>query len=562
MKPIATEIAYFFRGRAKQNLKVLFYYGAFLVCLVLLYATIFDLLMWKVEGRDFSFIASIYWVITVMTTLGFGDITFTHDIGYLFSFIVTLSGVVFLLIILPFGLISLFLAPWIAQRMHYQPSQELPEETAGHVLIFGIDPITRCLIRKLNNRNIPFVVVTPNYEQALRLEEQENINVVYGLPTDRSVLEKVRVSQARYVIANLSDPENANICLTVRAMAKTPIATIANDPDHSELLKLAGANQVIPLPRIVGRYLATRATTCGSLAHVLDSFGALQIAEIPVYGTPFASKTLGEACIRQQTGLAVVAIWERGNLSFPTNETILHPEALMILAGTKTQLERLEVLTGERTTEDLVFILGHGRIGCAAAKFLERKPVPFVLFDQHDNPDCTDHVVIIGDATSRNLLKKSGIDWAHGVIITTNSDDTNIFLTLSSRHSNPHMRIVARANDDANVEQLYAAGADFVVSNASVGANILSNILESRESIFLTEGITVFRRKLPPELVGKSIHDSQIRQRTGCSIVALEAAGCGEYLIVPPPEKILREDMVLILIGSPQQEELFSSTFN
>lgn len=220
------------------------------------------------------------------------------------------------------------------------------------------------------------------------------------------------------------------------------------------------------------------------------------------------------------------------------------------------------MLTNERPAEDLVFILGHGRIGCAAAKFLERKPVPFVLIDQHEKPECTDHVVIIGDATSRNLLKKSGIDRAHGVIITTNNDNTNIFLTLSSRHSNPHIRIVARANDDANVEQLYAAGADFVVSNASVGANILSNILESKESIFLAEGITVFRRSLPSELVGKSIRDSQIRPRTGCSIVALEANDCGEYLVVPPPEKILLEGMELILIGGPQQEELFSKTFS
>ena len=560
MKSIAVELAYFFRGKAKQNLKVLFYYCAFLLGLMLVYATVFRYLMWHLEQREFSFIAGIYWVITVMTTLGFGDITFHSDAGYLFAALVTITGVVFLLIILPFGLISLFLAPWIEHRLRYHPTLELPPETAGHILIFGVDPVTRELIRKLQFRQIPFVVVTPDYEQALRLEE-ENLRVVCGSPMDRQVLAKVRVEQARYVIANLSDPENANLCLTVRALAKTPIAAIVSEQEHAELLRLAGANQVIALPKILGRYLATRATTCGALAHVLDSFGALQIAELPVYGTPFVNQTLEQARIRQRTGLAVVAIWERGDLRFPDRDTVLTADALMILAGTREQLNQLEHLTGEQPEDDLVFILGHGRIGCAAASFLERKPVPFVLLDQQINPDCSAHFPVIGDATGRHLLKQAGIDRARGVIVTTNSDDTNIFLTLSSRHSNPHIRIVARANDDSNVEQLYAAGADFVVSNASVGANILNNILESKESVFLTEGITVFRRALPPELVGKTIGESQLRPQTGCSILALERAAGGELLLVPPPEQVLEAGMGLILIGGQQQEGLFSQRY-
>lgn len=561
MKSISAELAYFFRGRARQNLKVLFYYCAFLLALVLVYATIFRYLMWQLEGREFSFIAGIYWVITVMTTLGFGDITFHSDLGYIFAALVTITGVVFLLIILPFGMISLFLAPWIEHRLRYHPTLELPAETAGHVLIFGIDPVTRSLIRKLKNRQIPFVVVTPDYQQALRLEEEENLRVVCGSSVDRQVLAKVRVEQARHVIANLSDPENANLCLTVRSLTKTPIAAIANEPEHAELLRLAGANQVIPLPKILGRYLAIRATTCGATAHVLDSFGQLQIAEIPVYSTPFANQTLEQARIRQQTGLAVVGLWERGNLQFPSRDSILDPDALMILAGTREQLALMEQLAGEQPEDELVFILGHGRIGCAAAAFLEHKPVPFLLIDQQINPDCSEHIPVIGDATGRHLLRQAGIDRARGVIVTTNNDNTNIFLTLSSRHSNPHIRIVARANDDANVDQLYAAGADFVVSNASVGANILNNILESKESVFLSEGISVFRRRLPAELVGKTIAESQIRPRIGCSIVALEPADGGEPIIVPPPEQLLEEGMGLILIGGPQQEELFSQTY-
>ena len=53
---------------------------------------------------------------------------------------------------------------------------------------------------------------------------------------------------------------------------------------------------------------------------------------------------------------------------------------------------------------------------------------------------------------------------------------------------------------------------------------------------------------------------SQIRPRTGCSIVALVPAE-GEMDIVPPPERVLQKGMDLILIGSPEQEERFSRVF-
>jgi voltage-gated potassium channel len=561
MKSIASELAYFLRGRARKNLKVLLLYCGFLLAMILVYALLFRYLMWHLEGREFSFIAGTYWTITVMTTLGFGDITFHTDLGYIFAAVVTISGVVFLLIILPFGLISLFLAPWIEQRLRYRPTIELPQKTSGHILIFGVDPITRTLIRKLQSRKLLFVVVSADYEQALHLEEQESFKVVFGSPSDAQVLTGLRVEAARYVIANLSDPQNSNLCLTIRSLCQTPIAAIVNEPEYAELLRLAGATQVIPLKRILGRYLGTRATTRGALAHILDSFGSLQIAEIPAYGTPFVGNSLMEAKIRQQTGLAVIGLWERGEFTTPNRDSVIGERTLLVLAGTREQLAVLEQLTGEAAEDELIFILGHGRIGCAAASFLDRKPIPFILVDREESSTCDKHVPIYGDATGRHILNQAGIDRASGLIVTTNDDSTNMFLTLSSRHRHPHLRIVARANCDKNVDQLYAAGADFVVSNASVGASILMNLLEHKESIFLTEGIAVFRRSLPTSLVGKTISESHLRPKTGCSVVAIEPPGGGNALVSPEPETRFEARSGLILIGTPEQEKSFDRRF-
>ncbi len=554
MKTIVSELAYFLRGRARQNLKALVYYCLFLVLMILVYAVIFCNLMWHLEGREFSLIAGIYWTITVMTTLGFGDITFHSDLGYIFAAIVTISGVVFLLIILPFGLISMFVAPWIEHRLRNRLANELPPKTSDHVLIFGFDATTRSFISKLEVKQIPYVIVTPNQEEALRLHD-EGFHVVFGAPTDAGVLDTIRVAAARYVVANLSDPENATVCLAVRSICETPVVAFVDDEEHISLMRQAGATRVIPLHKILGRYLAIRSTTCGALAHILDSFGDLQIAEIPVHGTPFSGVPLKEAAIRQKTGLAVIGIWERGCYTVPTPETRIDDNAMLVLAGTRSQLENLERLIGEQSFDDLVFIVGHGRIGCAAARFLERKPVPFILVDKSENPSCEEHVPIYGDATIRHVLLNAGVDRAHGLIVTTNDDSTNIFLTLAIRNLLPHIRLVARANREESVDQLYLAGADFVVSNASVGANILINILESKASAFLTEGINVFKRELPSNLAGQSIAESQLRPKSGCTIVALEQDGI--TTVSPTPDTSLESGSTLILIGSPEQEERF-----
>jgi len=60
----------------------------------------------ELEGEYYTWVTGFYWTLTVMSTLGFGDITFTSDLGRIFSIIVLLSGVIFLLVLLPFTFIQ------------------------------------------------------------------------------------------------------------------------------------------------------------------------------------------------------------------------------------------------------------------------------------------------------------------------------------------------------------------------------------------------------------------------------------------------------------------------
>lgn len=177
MKALASEFAHLFRGRRRRSLKVLLYYLAFLIALVLIYAFLFQYLMWRLEGRECSLVTGIYWTITAMTTLGYGDITFNTDAGHVFSMIVTVSGVLFLLVILPFTAISLFLGPWMEERLRFRPRIVLPESTRGHVVICGWDPVTRTVARNLQAAGLPYFTVESDYQKVSLLHE-EGVQVV------------------------------------------------------------------------------------------------------------------------------------------------------------------------------------------------------------------------------------------------------------------------------------------------------------------------------------------------------------------------------------------------
>ena len=113
MKFLPTQLILFLRNSPeRRNLKLLFRFLVVLLILVLAFTVIFHLLMLR-EGQQHTWITGFYWTLTVMSTLGFGDITFHSDLGRFFSIVVLLSGMVFLLILFPFTFINFFYSPWM-----------------------------------------------------------------------------------------------------------------------------------------------------------------------------------------------------------------------------------------------------------------------------------------------------------------------------------------------------------------------------------------------------------------------------------------------------------------
>jgi Trk K+ transport system NAD-binding subunit len=536
-----------------------------LVGVVLVYGWLFHVIMaW--EGQEHTWFTGVYWTLTVMSTLGFGDITFHTDLGRVFSTLVLLTGVVMLLIILPFLFIRLVYAPWLEQRgrARLKALRSLPEGTAGHVIICAEDPIALPLIRRLGLNEIPVVLVEPDPARALEWRDR-GIPVLAGDVDAMGTYANLRAEKARLVFANARDAVNTNIVLTLRVHApQTPLAAIAEDEDSIDILELSGADYVLPLKRRLGEHLANRVSAGLVRTNVIGHVQGLHLAEFPVHNTPLQGKTVGASRLREAMGVTIVGVWENGRLLPAHPDLVLSPLSVPVVVGTPEQLEELDLfLVIYDTNPNPVIVIGGGKVGLAAASALHQRGTKVHVVERDPGAVAAfagvADQVFVGDAADRKVLDAAGIGSAPSILLTTSDDATNIYLTVYCRRLNPDARILTRVTHERNVEAIQRAGASFVLSYAALGVQTVTSIVTGREVIVLGEGVDVFHIPIPASLAGRTLEDAGVGRLTGLNLIALQVEG--EARTDVPGDLRLPRDGALVAMGSVAQRRAFAERF-
>lgn len=560
MKFFTSQLSFFLSNRSTTvNIKRLLRFLTGLALLIVTYSIIFHFIM-LYEGQEHSWVTGFYWTLTVMSTLGFGDITFTSDLGRIFSVVVLLSGMLSLLILLPFTFIEFFYAPWLEAQSKARAPRELPEDTRDHIIITHFDPISQSLIEKLDYYNYQYVLLIDELPKALEYYDQ-GYQVVFGELDDPETYRKLRVKQASMVVTLGNDMANSNISNTVRELDENvTIVATANSANSLDLLKLAGATHVIQLGRMLGRSLSRRTIGQDRRVHVIGRFEDLIIAEATAYQTPLVGKTLKESGIREQLGINIVGIWERGEFKPARTDTVIKKESVLVIAGTLEQLRTYdEYMAIYQASDKPVIIVGAGRVGRGTAEAFEERGMDYRIIEKNPDRIKDNDKYILGSAEELDTLKKAGIQDAPCIIITTHEDDVNIYLTIYARQLRPNIQIISRSTLQRNVSTLHRAGADFVMSYATMGGNAIFNILERNDVVMIAEGLNVFSIATPNSLQDKTLSSSNIREETGCNVLAIKKNG--EQLTNPPPDSVLTEDSELVLIANREAEEAFMNKF-
>ncbi len=222
--------------------------------------------------------------------------------------------------------------------------------------------------------------------------------------------------------------------------------------------------------------------------------------------------------------------------------------------------KRIAELTGHH------IVVGIGRVGSVVARSLAEEGVPFVVIDSCDEcriaAEEAGWLFVHGDATDENILREAGVERARGLVTAVDTDADNLFVALTARSLNPSIYIVARSSSVVSEAKILRSGADRVLTPNVIGgrrmadmvlhpvvSDYLDVVTHGDEIEFRLDSITVGAGS---RLLGQTIREAQVRDRTGAYILAVRSAE-GALNPNPPADTVFSRGDELVVLGTRAQ---------
>ena len=121
----------------------------------------------------------------------------------------------------------------------------------------------------------------------------------------------------------------------------------------------------------MGSFLARRISCTDNNTHLIGRFDEVLIAEATIHGTPLVGKELKDANLREEYGVNVVGMWERGHFELPEPNAMLNNHTVLLMAGMEANFNKYDkAFSGFTHNNAPVIIIGAGRVGRETAKTL------------------------------------------------------------------------------------------------------------------------------------------------------------------------------------------------
>ena len=510
------------------------------------------------EGRPRTFIDSLQFAVEMFTTTGFGgDARWKSPQMQAFIAVADLLGMAILV-----GALPVFVAPLVENTLSPSAPKELERSLSDHVVICSDTTRAEELIKELDANAVPYVIVEPDSERADELYDDSH-RVINADPESTAGLDAARLPSARALFADVSDRVDASIVLAAKEVAEdVPIVSVVEDPDAEAYHRLAGADHVLSPRSLLGESLAAKVTTAKrtEIDEAVSIGEELQLVEISVrHGSDLARSTLADSGIRERSGVSVVGVWVHGEFyPAPSPDMQLMEGSVLLVSGHADQLERLVDMTQSPIREfraGKTVVVGYGQVGQSVAAALDDTGIPHTVVDRAD----VEGVDVVGDATDPDTLEAASVEKAETVILALPDDTTTEFATLVVRDLAPDTQIIARIEKKANIKKTYRAGGDYVLSLAMVtGRMSESRLLEDRDVMSLNQQVEVVRERAPA-LAGKTIGEAAIRDKTGCTVLAIDRGD--EAITDIGPETRIEPGDELVFVGTDRGIRTFEESF-
>ena len=489
-------------------------YVVVLLSSILTFTVLYSVGMQVFENEPRSLLRSLQVVMQTLTTIGYGGDAPWNTTPMLLL-VLSMQAATLLLV---FSAFPAVVVPWIEESLATAPPSTL-EGLSDHVVVCRSTTHTETLIDELIARDVPYVIVEPDRERAATLFQRDR-DVVHGDPTSMETLKGVCVGEARALISDADDEVDLNIIATVESVAPAvSVYSIATAEEYVTYHELAGADRAFLPRKLLGHGLANkvRNTVRTDLEEVGEAF---EIAEINVArGSDLDGERLTEDA---DAATNVIGVWSGGRFFTPPFDGVtLDAQAVLLVVGRRVRLESIARSAGSavsRYGRGRVVVAGSGVVGRIVSDALDSDGIEQTVLDVEPGS----HVDVVGDATDEEALGEAGVTDARTVVLALDDDSVTLLAAFVIQNMAPDVEVVARANDSESVPKLYRAGVDYVLALSSVAGRLLATaVLDADREIALDEQIRVVRRE-PGALAGSTLEEAALRERTGCTVVAIE----------------------------------------
>ena len=243
-----------------------------------------------------------------------------------------------------------------------------------------------------------------------------------------------------------------------------------------------------------------------------------------------------------------------------------------ILGGAWREKRRRRMIDELR---DHIIVCGYGRVGRRAAEEFRAAGVAYVVLDFGEQAlafaEQNGDLWVDGNGADDDDLTRAGIERARGLIVASDDDADNLYITLSAKARRPDLVVIARASSEEAERKLKLAGADRVVTPYTTAGRVMASLMTKPQVTAFVNALTSPREpnlnfeeievRGTCDAVGLTIGELDVAARTGAYIVAVRKAS-GTLELRPSKETVLEDGDVIVGIGAPEEirslEELFA----
>ncbi len=244
------------------------------------------------------YFVALYWLVTTITTVGYGDVVPITFQGKLLALIIMVIG------ILSFALITSQITSRIVSINLGSMFGVSRTSKKIDCILCGWNPISEAAYDEIKGPGVEIVVIDRNNIPGLA--KSRDVHFMVGDPTSSDILRRANVMNAKNIVLAMEEDSQVLLAIHVIRDLNPWINIVAkiNNHEHIKIAESAGADQVVSPPSIGGRLLSMVSEEPSSvewLTRATSKARGVQLVEYDVTeDTIFADKTVAQ--LRKELG--------------------------------------------------------------------------------------------------------------------------------------------------------------------------------------------------------------------------------------------------------------------